>query len=392
MEKKIGCVIAYTKNHNNYGTALVGYALIKTIQKLGYNCEIIRYEKSLSPLDKLHLVYNMFRVKEKSKIRGLKNKFYKKRYKVYRDGIAERTIAVNKYKSEKLDPLFEHYKGFENLKKGSLNYDAVVVGSDQVWTPMSLYSKFFNLLFVNESVPKIAYASSFGVSQIPNFQREETKSYLERFYKIGVREIKGKEIVESISTAEATVVADPTLLLDKDEWLEEISTSVIDYEKDSYIFCYLLGTNQETRNAINDLKKKTGLKVVVIRHMDEFVKNDESFGDDAPYNVSPNDFLKLIANAKYVCTDSFHCTIFSVHFERKFITFYRFNSKSKNSRNSRIDSLFSILQLGDRLYQGGDLSLQISKDIDFFRVQERVARLRKESLDFLQESLDVVSR
>ena len=107
MEKKIGCVIAYTENHNNYGTALVGYALIKKIQQLGYECEVIEYNKKLSLVQKFNFVVNALRAGE---IKRLYNRFTTnkviQKYPNYAKGILERTKAVNAYKEKKLIPLF----------------------------------------------------------------------------------------------------------------------------------------------------------------------------------------------------------------------------------------------------------------------------------------------
>lgn len=381
-KQKIGCVIAYTEGHNNYGTSLQGYAMLKKIQQLGYEVEVIHYVKQLSTIQKIKFVANAIRAGEwKSIVARLTAKRTLKKYPQYAAGIAKRTKAVNAYKAKKLLPLFHTYVGYDALHKGSLNYDAVVVGSDQVWTPMSLPNKFFNLLFVDDSVHKIAYASSFGVSEIPSFQRKETGLYLDRFYRIGVREERGKEIVEELSHQKATVVADPTLLLTREEWEAEISDARPN-ESEPYIFCYFLGTNQEARKAANQLRKQTGYKIITIRHMDEYVPEDELFGDEAPYNVDPNDFVKYISKAAYVCTDSFHCTVFSILFHRQFMTFYRFAATNKTGRNSRIDSLFNILGLQDRLYIG-NISI-IGNPIAYDKVDKRLKGLRENSLEFLK--------
>ena len=381
-KKKIGCVIAYTEGHNNYGTSLQGYAMLKKIQQLGYEVEVIHYVKQLSTIQKIKFVANAIRAGEwKSIVARLTAKRTLKKYPQYAAGIAKRTKAVNAYKAKKLLPLFHTYVGYDALHKGSLNYDAVVVGSDQVWTPMSLPNKFFNLLFVDDSVHKIAYASSFGVSEIPSFQRKETGLYLDRFYRIGVREERGKEIVEELSHQKATVVADPTLLLTREEWEAEISDARPN-ESEPYIFCYFLGTNQEARKAANLLRTQTGYKIITIRHMDEYVPEDELFGDEAPYNVDPNDFVKYISRAAYVCTDSFHCTVFSILFHRQFMTFYRFAATNKTGRNSRIDSLFNILGLQDRLYIG-NISI-IGNPIAYDKVDKRLKGLRENSLEFLK--------
>ncbi|OWV02729.1 MULTISPECIES: polysaccharide pyruvyl transferase family protein [unclassified Fibrobacter] len=384
--KKIGCVIAYRKGHTNYGTALVGYALLKKILQLGFQVEVINYVKRLSVKQKVAFVLNAILCGElKCIVERLTSKRVMKKYPRYAAGIKERTAIVEAYKEKKLIPLFRDFVGYSALHEGSKQYDAVVVGSDQVWTPMSLPNKFFNLLFVSDSVRKVAYASSFGVSVIPNFQKEATGKYLDRFYKIGVREQKGKEIVDSLSHQVAQVVADPTMLLNAEEWREEIFAEP-QQVGEPYIFCYFLGNNQEARKAANELKAKTGFKIVTLRHMDEYVPEDESFGDEAPYDVDPDGFLRLIHNASYVCTDSFHCSVFSIQFHKQFMTFYRFAQGAATGRNSRIDSLFSVLGINrNRLYQGD--VFKIDEAVDWNVVDEKLRSLREESIRFLRESL-----
>lgn len=383
--KKIGCVIAYRKGHTNYGTSLVGYALIKKLQTLGYDVEVINYIKQLSLMEKVAWMVNALRCDGgKIVMDRFKGKEDLKKNAAYAANIKVRTDAVEAYKERKFIPLFKDYHGYEALHEGSKKYDAVVVGSDQVWTPLSLPTKFFNLLFVDDSVRKVAYASSFGVSVIPGFQQKATGAYLDRFYRIGVREVSGKKIVDSLSHQKATVVADPTMLLSPEEWMEEIKDSKVK-ETEPYIFCYFLGTNMEAREAANRLKAATGYKIITLRHMDEYVPSDEQFGDEAPYGVDPNDFLKYISGAAYVLTDSFHCSAFSIQFKRKFMTFYRFKSSSKGSRNSRIDSLLGIFGLQSRLYQGDVMAVEA--DVDYGKVHEALKEYREQSVAFLKDSL-----
>lgn len=387
MSKKIGCVIAYRKGHTNYGTALVGYALIKKIQQLGFLVEIVNYEKRLSLIQKIAFIWNAVRCGELKELfaRASANKVMNK-HPDYLAGIKARTEVVENYKKEKIITLFKDYVGFKSLCEGSKKYDAVVVGSDQVWTPLSLPNKFYNLLFVDDSVRKIAYGSSFGVSSIPKFQQKATGKYLNRFYKIGVREQKGKEIVDSLSNNTATVVADPTMLLNADEWRKEIFPEGSLKSVEPYIFCYFLGANQESRKAANELKKKTGLKIVTLKHMDEYVPSDESFGDEAPYSVDPNEFLRLIYNAAYICTDSFHCTAFSIQFHKMFMTFYRFAQGTTTGRNSRIDSLFNVLGVNKCHIYSGDIS-DIDVAINWDEIDFNLKKLRERSIEFLKDSL-----
>lgn len=384
--KKIGCVIAYRKNHTNYGTALVGYALLQKIRQLGYDVKVINYIKRPTLMQKVMWVVNAFRCgMGSSVIERFREKGNLKNNPSYAEGIKQRTEAVEAYKEEKLIPLFKDYVGYEALHEGSKNYDTVVVGSDQVWTPMSLPTKFFNLLFVDDEVRKVAYASSFGVSEIPSFQKKRTGAYLDRFYRIGVREQRGKEIVDTLSRQTAQVVVDPTMLLNADEWSEEIKDSQVAVNE-SYIFCYFLGINMEARKAAEELKRMTNFKIVTLRHMDEYVPEDEQFGDEAPYRVNPNDFLTYIKNAAYICTDSFHCTAFSIQFHKRFMTFYRFKAGSSTGRNSRIDSLFNVLRVNKKHIYNGDIRL-IKSPIDWNVVDANLVQLREESMKFLKEAL-----
>ena len=393
--KKIGCVIAYTPGHTNYGTSLVGYALLKKIQSLGYDVEVINYKKRLSWFQKIAFVVNAVRAGEtKVLLRRANAKKVLEAHPNYAAGIKERVAVVEAYKAKKILPLFHDYIGYNALHVGSKNYDVVVVGSDQVWTPMSLPNKFFNLLFVDDSVRKVAYASSFGVSVIPGFQKKATGAYLDRFHAIGVREQKGKEIVETLSHQKAEVVADPTMLLSAKEWETEIYEDCHDNyipPTEPYIFCYFLGTNPEGRKAAEELKSKTGYKIITLRHMDEYYEPDEQLGDEAPYNVDPNGFLRLIHDAAYVCTDSFHCSAFSIQFHKQFMTFYRFAQGAATGRNSRIDSLFNVLGVNrEHIYgtreNGCDIK-RIMNVIDWDYVDNNLSKLRDLSIDFLDKSI-----
>lgn len=388
--KKIGCVIAYAPGHTNYGTSLVGFALIKKIQSLGYDVSVIHYIKKLSFSQKARYAINMIRCGEtRTILRRWKAVKLRNTLPEYGRNMSLRIEAVEEYKRKNLIPLFHTYIGYEELKKGSQDYDVIIVGSDQVWSPLSLPNKFFNLLFADKSVRKVAYASSFGVSEIPDFQKNATGAYLDRFYSISVREQRGKEIVESLSHKTAQVVADPTLLLNSKEWEDEIFSNR-DIERiisdKPYIFCYFLGTNRECRKAALELKRKTGYRIVTLRHMDEYFSEDELFGDEAPYNVDPNGFLRLIHEAAYVCTDSFHCTAFSIQFHKQFMTFYRFAQNTRTSRNSRIDSLFNTLIISKDHLFAGDIE-KIDNLINWEEVDNNLTRLREESLHFLKNSL-----
>ena len=343
MKKKtIGCVLAVRKNnHNNYGTSLQAYATVKILQSIDLNVEIIRYNKNRSLLKTLLALPNYLRSGGKSellirinkKVNGLFLKNFKTNNHI-------RNIAVENFKETFFEPLCRYFNGYEELKNGAKNYDICMVGSDQLWHPMGFASNFYNLLFVDDNIPKIAYAASFGISQIPIFQKEGTKKYLERYDWISVREQAGKNIVENISSKKADLVCDPTMLITKEEWVTFASSSKYNISE-PYIFCYFLGEREDIRKQAQLLSDKTGYKILIMRHVDKFQKSDETIGDIVPYDISPIDFVHLLYKAEIVLTDSFHGTIFSIIMEKKFLTFYRVKPQIP-LLHSRIDAYLTF--------------------------------------------------
>ena len=114
-----------------------------------------------------------------------------------------------------------------------------------------------------------------------------------------------------------------------------LNQKALDIVKGKYILCYFLGNNPLHREFAKRLKEVTGCKIIALTHLDEFVKSDEGYADETPYDIDPADFLNLIRNAEYVCTDSFHCSVFSILYKRQFFTFRRYNRNTKQSTNSR---------------------------------------------------------
>lgn len=383
--KKIGLVVSIRKNHNNYGTSLVAYALLKKLQLMGYSPEIVHYVKQLSIADKIEWSVNAIRCGFMNRIIDIIREGNKKSLpKEYVENVAVRTKAVNTYKEQKLQPFYHDYVGYKALCEGSKNYDVVMVGSDQVWNPRGLPTRFTNLLFVDDAVRKVSYSSSFGVQNVPEFQKRATAAYLNRFDSIAVREIRAKEIVEELSHKSATVVADPTLLLSREEWEKEIENTPL-VTTGKYIFCYLISENEDARRQATALAKEKGLKIVCIRHLEKYRPVDDTYGDEAPYNVGPNEFVKLIQNAEYVCTDSFHCTVFSSIFHKQTLTFYR-SSLTSNATSSRIDSLYEVLGLNKSHIFSGDIHA-INTPVDWERVEQKLANLRAESERYIYKAL-----
>lgn len=381
--KKLGICVCY--QHRNYGSQLQSYATTVELKRRGIDFEIIRYKKKITPallLKSLPRLFNPVFINDRVLVR------YQKKLKLLmhpqlKQNNNIRNSCLAKFSKEHFTSLSPMYYGYDELCKAAEKYDAVMVGSDQLWAPSGITSNFYNLMFAPDEKTKISYAASFGVSQIEKKYHKLYNQFLSRMDFISVRENSGKKLVESLSDKSAEVVVDPVLLLDKEDWDREIPNKRL-YDE-PYIFAYFLGKSPEYRNAVTEFARKKGLKIVTSHHMDSYNKADESFGDYAPFDVGPAEFVNLIRNAEYVFTDSFHGSVFSMLYKKKFLVFNRYSDKSISSKNSRIDSFCRNYGLSDRRFDGN--IDDVDNEIDFDTVHKKVENHRAESRAFLDRAL-----
>lgn len=250
-------------------------------------------------------------------------------------------------------------------------YDYFVSGSDQVWNPHYDFvaGKCDFLEFARDN-QKISYAASFGVSEIPSERKTEYAEYLKTFKAISVREKQGSKIVEELADRKATVVLDPTLLLDEIEW-KKVEKKPAFCPKKKYVLVYALGDkSNHFKEKIKQLKEE--YEIFDARSLQ---KN----GKELP--VGPSEFVYSIRNAEEVLTDSFHATVFSIIFHKKFVTFNR----PGLNMNSRIESLAELVGIVNRMTECGDLNGEA--EIDYVKVDKILDKERKKSIDFLKKAL-----
>lgn len=388
--KKIGIVSCYFQH--NYGSMLQALATQMALDKLNYENETVDISGFNHEIKKAKLLYfakaSLTSDILLSKLGMAKNVLIKKFSK-------NEYAAMSRIRDEKFDdfskkwfrmsPQYTSKKELRNSCKES--YSSVLVGSDQLWLPGNIAADYYTLNFVPETVNTIAYATSFGQSSLPKDSARKAALFLKKIRHIGVREESGQKLVKELAGRDVPVVCDPTLLFTGEEWLSIQKDKPI--VEDKYILCYFLGNNPPHREFAKRLKKATGCKIVALTHLDEFVKSDEGYADETPYNVDPADFLNLIRNATYVCTDSFHCSVFSMLYKKVFFTFRRYARKTKSSTNSRLDTLFRLAGVSERILEGTeDIQKCLSMEIDYDSVHQNFAKIREESYQYLQNALE----
>lgn len=387
--KKVGIVSCYFQH--NYGSMLQALATQMALDKLGYENETIDISGFNGEIKKAKMLYfakasltsDILLSKLGMATNVLRRKLSKGAYK-------ENTIIRNK----KFDDFYkEHFRLSEKYiskadlgKKCKDKYGAVLVGSDQLWLPGNIAADYYTLNFVPKEVNTIAYSTSFGQSALPSDSAKKATVFLKKIKHIGVREESGQKLVKELAGRSVPVICDPTLLFTSDEWMsiqkEEAKIN------EPYILCYFLGNNPPHREFAKRLKEKAGCKIVALTHLDEYVKSDEDYADYTPYDIDPADFLNLIRNAQYVCTDSFHCSLFSMLYKKEFFTFKRYTRKTKSSTNSRLDTLFNLAGVKGRVLNGEeDIQTCLDMNIDYENVHNNLQKIREESYQYLITAL-----
>lgn len=374
----------------NYGTKLQAYAVQEKIRSMGYEVEIVDFirKSDLRPNKLFHRYCNAEFVRTKLKSRRGAGAADEE----YRIGLKKRTDAIHSFDQT-------HYiksgviRGFSGLRENAKSYAAVVCGSDQIWLPSNVYNPTVTLEFAPKGCKRIAFAPSFGVSQVPKSKRKEFVRFLKNMDAISVREDSGRAILSDLIQQDVPVVLDPTLAVDPAVW-RDLQRSGRTLVSGNYVFCYFLGTSPQHRAYVKKIAAERGLKIVALPHFIEYNAADEHFADVNLYDVTPCDFLRLIAEAALVCTDSFHASAFSILFGRQFYTFERFQSRDRQSTNSRIDTLLNRIGLESRRIAGAcppaaapDIS---AKQYD--AVAKRLAELRKQTDDYLERAFRDVPR
>ena len=353
-------------SYNNLGTVLQAYALQRVVNSLGYRNEIISDEKILAQQNHVSFI---------SRIRSNWRRLFS--FSFYRFSLGKRQSnqLFNKFKSKYLK-INNSWTSEGELQK---RYDIFICGSDQIWSSILPLNLFYYLGFTTK--PKIAYAPSIGVAFFPESRKKIVKPYLEDFSNLSVREEIGKNLIASFINKHISVVLDPTLLLDQLEWRRLIPNTTTTKKK---VLCYFLTFNKKYIESVSAFAKQKRLPLYIVITDQRFIK----YADCSLY-IGPAEFISEISSASYIFTDSFHGTVFSILFNKKFLTFERFSKDASNNQNSRIYNLLNRLELTDCLIKFEDFAEKLSLPyINYEKVSKNLDTFRSYSLDYLKNALE----
>ena len=353
----------------NYGTKLQAYAMQNLIEQYGYDVEIVQFNKKYM---KLPLVPSLKNTLQTAKI-------YKKNSGLIHYMI-KRNSSINSF--DKKLHIRKIYGDYKSRTKEVAGYKAMFCGSDQAWLPVNVANHQFTLEYAPEGIIRASYAPSFGVSSIPEDMKEAYREFLGKMDYLSIRELDGKQLIKDITGMDIPRVLDPTILIGVDFWNKVVDESLAN-KYDKYIFCYFLGDTKDHRQAVKKLSKKTGYKIINLPHFIKYNDADKDFADINLYKVTPEQFLGLIKNTAMVCSDSFHCTAFSIQFHKEFVAFERFKKSDKESTNGRLYTLLQELDLGYRMYPSCSIEEYVGKTIDYTICEEKLTAQKMESRNYM---------
>lgn len=352
--KKIGIITIHSDL--NYGAFLQAFALTTFLNNNSYYTRIIDYRKIPNspriykfPKNIIYKIYNLPRLFR------------------YRRFIAP--LLSNK-----------RYNSLEELQSFNEEFDILISGSDQIWNPVCgglnrINPAYFLAFASKDKFKKISYGSSVGSYIYDENEKKQVRKWLNEYSHISTRESSGAIQLESIINKPVKVVLDPTLLLNKDGWLQYASSVKI---KSKYVLVYYIDELDEVVSYARIIADKFGLKVALITNM---AKRHSKVDINIPH-CGPAQFLWLFANATYIVTNSFHGTAFAVNFNKDFVSVIKRNSPQ------RAQTLLKNVGLYERLLTNIDELDNIPLNVDFKEANIKLDMLRNDSISYLLNSIE----
>lgn len=351
--------------HTNYGGILQTYALQQILKRYGHDTVTITGTR----LHRLKGIKKPFAISKRIILRYLfgkkdiridEEKYYNQPYK-----------NTQKFIDRYLD--IRLCEDVTALKEK--DYDALIVGSDQVWRPL-YYPKIENAFLdfsIQWKIKRIAYAPSFGTDkwEYTPEQTKRCKDLITLFDAVSVRELSGCKMCEQHLKRKAIHVLDPTMLLTKDDYVKLASKASI---SQGNLMVYILDDNKNKSTLVETISKERGLT--------PFLTNSKIENENADISdkIQPplENWIRGFMDAKCVVTDSFHACVFSILFNKPFVVI-----GNKERGLDRFISLLSTFGLEKQLITNAEEYNPLQLSINWNMVNHILERKREESIRFL---------
>ncbi len=359
--------------HYNYGGILQNYALQKVLKNMGHDVVTLN-----RPLDNAQLTLLQFL--RTTLVRLIKRYVLGKKEIIFRERFMNKTLPVvskNTLKFVDKHINIQRIKSLSSLKED--DFDAYIVGSDQIWRSYVLNIEHCFLSFTKGwNVKRLSYAASFGSSkwQYDNKTTERLKACVKHFDAISVREYQGKLLCEEYLEVESELLIDPTLLLHKEDY---IKLCIYDSVSKGGLLTYVLDENEEKTDLTDSISENLGLLPFKVnsRAEDIFAPLEERIQKPV------EQWIRGFYDADFVVTDSFHACVFSIIFHKPFVVI-----GNEKRGISRFETLLEMFHLKSRMIKDFDDYLKIKdEDISFSEIDNIISEKRKQAFEFLNKNL-----
>lgn len=363
---KVGILTLPIKD--NYGGILQAAALYEFLES--YGCEVKLIQKAhYYPFWKKSLI-GLLEYIPSQNIKGFRSRrINKEKHQKFIDEYLPNKTKVIETREELAQ--VARFEGF----------DAVVVGSDQVWRMQYIDKVYYGAYFLDflegTNTLRIAYAASFGVDywQAP-LKTQEIRKLLSKFDAISVRESTGISICSELGRDDVAHVLDPTLLVEK-KFYETLLSNKLTSQVSDRILCYILDQTSFTDAVQNKVFGK--ISNAEIKYI---------FDSKSPYQKHTiPEWLKEFFEASFILTDSFHGMVFAIIFNKPFVVVV-----NQGRGAARFESLLNRLGLQNRMVHKNasyDVNHLIETPIDYDEVNSRLNTWRQESKNYLKASLNL---
>ncbi|MBR3455921.1 MAG: polysaccharide pyruvyl transferase family protein [Bacteroidaceae bacterium] len=355
----------------NFGASLQVYALQTYLERLGHLVQIVDYKPHYQPPRHQKLF-----VMEKGN-NCLMN-FAKMLYRLpQRIRHLERNRMFRQFTASRLHLTPECYDK-PKLMSSHLDADVFIAGSDQIWNSMFLAGRdsIFYLDFVKSKARKVAYAPSISVNQIEPRWESIYQKYLPTFDFVSVREKSSLPFLKKMGRGDAEVVCDPVLLFNQQEWDTLIPCRSL--VKVPYLLVYDFDGNKQISSIARAISKAEGLRIINIS-----IDTLGGLGTKLR-GIGPEEFLSLVRGASFIVSSSYHATVFSLLYHKRFCVVRR-----QLGINLRLEDLVDDYGMRHRIVS--EFTPSLLESIDDEQVDKKMQSLTKSSKDYLNRALDFES-
>jgi len=370
---------------NNYGGILQNYALQRILLRLGHEVQTIDWRPSrIKPARRFlrhwkdGLLY-FLRLSSRKPVYILSNR-EQLEISQNTDHFINRYISLCQFQGN-------GYKKLTKINKRCC-FDTYIVGSDQVWRPSynAMQTSMFLDFCKNDNVKRIAYAASFGTSEWEFSAEMERKcsELVKLFDLITVRENSGTRLCEEHFGVNAIQVLDPTMLLDKDDYIK-LTVNEDEQISEGNLYYYILDYSKPKSELIESIAQKNNMKPFTV--MPKFSSRERTRDlvkkqIDACVFPSVTKWIRGFEDAKMVIVDSFHGAVFSIIFNKPFWII-----ENESRGNTRFDSLLDLFGLRDRLITVSSSDIDWNRPIDWGSVNKILFTERNRCTRLLDEVL-----